>query len=459
MQLKKILQKKIIILGFGREGLSTFKFLRSLNKKKEIIIADKKNLSDFKKTIPKKILKDKNVEFFLGEKYLSCLKSGEVIIKSPGISVFKIKEIKKAKKNGAIITSGVNLFFEKTRGKIIGITGTKGKSTTASLIYSILKKAKFKVYLCGNIGNPVLDYLKYDDKNTYFIIELSSYQLEDLEKSPEIAVFTSFFPDHLDYHGSLKKYFEAKTNIFSPKTKIVYNAKFKKIKNFLKKYKKNILYPCNNKTNRISKDNYLAINNKKIFSFDSMKLKGRHNKENILAAVMVAKILKVNSKIIKKTVLNFHGLPHRLEDIGKFKKIYFYDDSASVTPESTREAIITLKNKNIGTIILGGLDRGYNFGMLARTILEAKIKNIIFFPDSDKNIWGSLKKSYLKFNKKYSLPEKKSVKNMQDCVQQCFRVTSPEEICLLSPASPSYLSFQNFEDRGNQFKEEIKKYF
>ncbi|MEA2088658.1 MAG: UDP-N-acetylmuramoyl-L-alanine--D-glutamate ligase, partial [Patescibacteria group bacterium] len=455
MELKKIMQKKIVILGFGLEGLSVLKFLRSLDKEKQIIVADKKNFTDFKKSIPKIILKDKNIQFCLGKNYLDCLKSAEVIIKSPGINVAKIKEIQKAKKAGSIITSATNLFLENIKGKVIGITGTKGKSTTASLIYDILKKAKFKTYLCGNIGNPVFDYLKRDSKDSYFVIELSSYQLEDLKKAPYISIFTSFFPDHLDYHGDLEKYFKAKTNIFSRKTKAVYNAKFKKIKNFLEKNKKNILYPYNNKTNYISKDNYLTLNSKKIFSLNSLKLKGAHNKENILAAAIIAKILKIDAKIIKKAVLNFKALEHRLENIGKFKKICFYNDSASVTPESTIEAIKTLGRGNIDTIILGGLDRGYNFDGLVKNILKAEIKNIIFFKNSDKNIWKSLKKIYQKSDKKCSLPEKKQIKNMNDCVQQCFKITSPEKICLLSPASPSYLSFKNFKDRGDQFKKEV----
>lgn len=458
MGLKKILRKKIVILGFGLEGQSAFKFLRILDKKMQIIICDKKNASDFKKTAPKTVLEDKNTKFYLGKNYLDCLKTAEAIIKSPGISILKTKEIQKAQKSGTILTSTTNLFFENIKGKIIGVTGTKGKSTTASLIYNILKNAKFKIYLCGNIGNPALNYLKYDSKNTYFIMELSSYQLEDLKQSPDIAVFTSFFTDHLDYHGSLEKYFKAKTNILLPKTKAVYNFKSEKIKKFLKKDKKNIFYPYNNKTNYISKNNFLMLNNKKIFSLDSLKLKGAHNKENILAATKVALILKVNPEIIKKSILDFKGLEHRLENIGKFKKISFYNDSASVTPESTIQAIKALGNKNIGTIILGGLDRGYNFDKLAKIILKAEIKNIIFFKNSDKNIWKSLKKIYLKSNKKYLLPKQTKVKNMRDCVQQCFKITSQKKICLLSPASPSYLSFKNFKDRGNQFKAEIKKF-
>ena len=445
--IKKIDDKKLVILGLGVEGQSVLRFMRGIDREKKITIADSRKLSEFDSKTQRLLKKDKNFKLCFGKKYLDCLKNAEIIVKSPGISIQNTKEIQQAQKNGAVVTSAVNLFLEQARGPVIGITGTKGKSTTSSLIYKILKTAGKKVYFGGNIGKPILDLLKYDSKNTYFIVELSSYQLENISKKPEIVLITSFFKDHLDYHGGVEKYFQAKMNIIGSKNKVIYNANFKVISDFLNQSNNKNIYSYNNDKNYI-KNGFIFVKNAKILPVSSIKIPGQHNQENVLAACVVTKDLKINSKTIERAVKGFKSLEHRMQKLGKFKNIVFYNDSASVTPESTIEAIKALKN--INTIILGGLDRGYDFKRLAQVILESKIKNVALFPNSDKALWSSLEKVCAK-NKKYSLPKKKKFSNMKDCVKWCFEITEPGSICLLSPASPSYLSFKNFKDRGEQY--------
>ncbi|MCX6723542.1 MAG: UDP-N-acetylmuramoyl-L-alanine--D-glutamate ligase, partial [Candidatus Staskawiczbacteria bacterium] len=328
-------------------------------------------------------------------------------------------------------TTATNIFFSKIKelgNKTIGITGSKGKSTTTSLIYSILKEAGKNVTILGNIGNPMLEVLSRPiNPDEIFVLELSSYQLDDIEYSPDIAVVTNLFPEHMDYHKGTKNYYDAKKNIIKFQNKnnvFVYNEKNKKLKNWLKDVK--------SKTIPFSNKNYLdGIN---------LPLIGEHNKENTLAAVAVVKELGISDKIIKSAIEKFKPLPHRLEFVGEFKNIKFYDDAISTTPESTIMAIKALKN--VDTIFLGGEDRGYNFLQLGKTIKKYKIKNIVLFPDSGKKI----KIMGLNFLK---------TKNMEDAVKFAYKYTTPGKICLLSCASPSYSLWKNFEEKGDQFKKFI----
>ena len=296
--------KKILILGFGREGRDTFKFLRKLFPKKKIGIADQKF--------------DKN--------YLKKLDGYDVIIKTPGIP-FKI--LPKAVLGK--ITTQTEIFFENPPGTIIGVTGTKGKSTTASFIYQTLKKAGLKAYLIGNIGQPVLSFLKKADSQSVFVYELSAHQLFHLKKSPHIAVLLNIYPEHLDYYRSFKEYAQAKANI----------TKFQTEKDWLIY---NIQDPLVKKISRKSKAQKIPI-------------RGKYYELDMAAAKAVAKIFKIPE--LKK----FKFLPHRLEFVGKFKSISFYNDSLSTIPETTMEALDFLGEK-VQTLILGGFDRGLNFKKL-----------------------------------------------------------------------------------------------
>jgi UDP-N-acetylmuramoylalanine--D-glutamate ligase len=451
MKINLLMKQPIItILGFGLEGQAAYDFIRKIDRPKKIKILERKELDNFELKWQSELKRDRNIELHFGLDYLSYLSARDLIIKSPGINP-RIPEISRAKRKGAKLTALVNIFLDNIRGKSIGVTGSKGKSTTSSLIYSLLKAGGKKVYLCGNIGRPVIDYLKYDSPETIFVLELSSYQLEDTSRPPDVGVWVSFFSDHLNYHENLKAYFKAKTKISDWRTILVYNKKFKKIDNFYRKnkfYKQAITY--NDHLNFI-KDDFLFLNNKRRFSLDQIKLLGEHNKENILAATITAELFGIKNNIIQSAIENFSNLEHRLEKVGKVKGIIFYNDSASVTPDSTIEAIKALGQENIDTVILGGQNRDYNFDRLVKLISESQIRNIAFFPDSDRVIFQTIKKMGLV--KRYNI---KHFNKMDDCVQWCFQITAKDKICLLSPGSPSYLSFKNFCERGDLFKKFIK---
>jgi UDP-N-acetylmuramoylalanine--D-glutamate ligase len=332
MKLNDLRDKKVLILGFGQEGRDNFKFLRKLFPKKVLGIADKSE----------KIKRpDKNVRLYLGKNYLKAIKKYDIVLKSPGIP-FKI--LPKSALN-KIITQ-TEIFFENCPGKIIGVTGTKGKSTTASMIYQILKRGGIKVHLVGNIGKPVLLSLLRAKKNDVFVYELSSHQLYHLKKSPQIAVFLNIYPEHLDYYRNFKEYAQAKLNIARYQTKkdyFIYNSKIK--------------------------SQFPGITSLGKFKGRKIPIKGEYYQLNKEVAKAVAKIFKIPPKVISKTIKEFKPLPHRLELVGTFRGITFYNDALATIPEATIQAIEALGSR-VETIILGGFERNVDFKNLTKKVFE-----------------------------------------------------------------------------------------
>ena len=481
MELKDLKNKRILILGFGREGVDSFKFLRKLFPKKILGVADrnkkiknpyKAEPSGFrqKSKIKNLIRNDKKIKWHLGENYLQAIKNYDMVIKSPGIPIY-FPEIKKAYQKGKI-TSQTEIFFDNCPGKIVGVTGTKGKSTTASLIYQILKTAGLKAHLVGNIGKPVLNLLFSATPNDIYVYELSSHQLFNLKPAcpayrtgrrqagnrPHIAVLLNIYPEHLDYYKNLKEYANAKVNVTLHQKKddyLIYNSQNKIVRQIVKKSKA--------KKIPISKKPYL---------------------QNIEAAKAIAKIFKISEKVVERAIKKFKPLPHRLELVGTFKGITFYNDALATIPEATIAALDTLGD-GVETIFLGGFDRGISFRNLAKRILKSKIKNLILFPTTGEKIWReiiSLKrlqpthhppafggplnpfKAFLvQRAKRTSFSSSTSpccsgAQYMKDAVKLTYQYTKKGKICLLSCASPSFSIFKDYKEKGNLFKRYVKRY-
>lgn len=437
MKLEELKDKKILILGLGKEGIDTLKFLRKLLPDKVLGVADAKKDLRF---MIYDLRKDKRIRFHLGENYLGALKNYDVIIKSPGVPIH-FPEVERSLKEGKI-TSQTEIFFENCPGEIIGITGTKGKSTTTSLIYGILREGGLKAHLVGNIGKPVLSLLSKSTPKDIYVYELSSHQLQNLKQSPNVAVFLNLFPEHLDYYKDFNEYLRAKKNIARYQRKedyFVFNPKDKNVR----------------ATAKISRGKKLPIDVsgvKKIISQKEIPLKGDFYLENIAAAIEVARIFRIPQEKIKKAIKNFKPLSHRLEFVGTFKGITFYNDSLSTIPETTIAALNSL-GKKVQTLFLGGFDRGLSFKKLAQKILKNKIRTLILFPTTGEKIWRETINLKKENNLKAFL-----VSNMRDAVKLALKYTKRGEICLLSPASPSFGLFKNYKERGNLFKKYVRLY-
>jgi len=407
MKLAELKDKKILILGFGREGQDTFFFLHKLFPQKVLGIADAKEKIVFKF--------DQKIVFYLGKRYLNALKDYDVIIKAPGIPLKNIPAVFHKK-----ITSQTEIFFDNCPGQIVGITGTKGKSTTTSLIYQILKKGGLKVYLVGNIGEPVLSYLLKAKKEDVFVYELSAHQLFTLKRSPHIAVLLNIYPEHLDYYRSFKEYAQAKANI----------TKYQTTKDY---FIFNSQDPLVRKIAKTSKAKKIAI-------------KGEYYELDRAAAETVGRIFKIPAKTVAKALKEFKPLAHRLEYVGKFRGIEFYNDSLSTIPETCIAALDFFGDK-VGTLILGGFDRGLNFDKLAQRILKSKVKTLILFPTTGQRIWQTLKTKKI---------QGFFVKDMKTAVGLAYANTDKGKICLMSPASPSFGIFKDYAQRGDLFKKFVK---
>ena len=415
-EFKLIGMKTVLLLGYGKEGKATHAFLKKKFPKLKVGMADQKDgiVSLTRRSFGSSPSVSKN--------YLKKQDDFDLVIKTPGISKRFVTRP---------YTTASNLFFAGigVRGNtVVGVTGSKGKSTTASLIAHLLKVGGKKVSLLGNIGKPMLSaLLKPTVKGEIFVLELSSYQLEDLEFSPNIAVVTNLFPEHMDYHGGEKNYYEAKKNIFRHQGKddlLVFNDKNKILKAWAKEA-----------TNAVAFVKALPVK--------ELPLIGEHNEDNVRAAVTVAQLLGVKESAIKKGVLSFKALPHRLEKVGTFKEVTFYDDAISTTPESTIMALKALKNTD--TIFLGGEDRGYKFAELEKTLRKMKVRNVVLFPDTGERM--------LKSNKGFKILRTRS---MKEAVKFAFEMTKPGKVALLSCASPSYSLWENFEEKGDEFQKWIR---
>lgn len=416
MRLADLKNKSILILGFGREGKATLEFLKKHLVGEEIGIADKND----------------------GENYLEKLNDYDVIIKSPGIPYFA--EIKKAQDTGKVVTSATQIFFDNFKGTVIGVTGTKGKSTTASLIYEILKSSKSNVYLIGNIGTPALGLLDILDEESIVVYELSSFQLENLKNSPHIAVMTNIYPEHLDHHGDFQAYMKAKSNITQYQTEedyLIYNEDIPELKLIANKSKaQKLTYSIK------GKDAVMDLLGRE------SSLLGEFNLLNAMPAILIGRLFKIPEEKIKQALINFKPLPHRLEFVADAHGIKFYNDSLSTIPQATIAALSAL-GADVETLIVGGFDRGIDYSVLGPIIASSNIKNLILFPETGAKIWQEVQE----VNR--SNLQKFDVGNMEDAVEMAFKVTKPGKICLLSPASSSFNMFKDYADRGNQFKKYI----
>ena len=468
--MKRVEGKKVALLGFGIENISVAKFL--LKHKIDFQILDKAP-SEKLTGDGQELIKSKDLKVKTGDDYMFGLGKFDLIIRSPGIP-YLTAEIQAAKSSGSEITSSTKLFLDWCPAEVIGVTGTNGKGTTASLIFEILKKSqksrskadpplaekvksqKSQVYLVGNIGTASFDIIEKVEPDDLVVFELSSFQIQDLDRSPDVTVVVNLTDDHLDYHQTLEEYRATKQTVLKNQNKnnsAVLNKDYPecyKLKRFgeAKKYFFSSKEKAKGAYVTDGGDVILTIDGEeKICSQDEIKLLGRHNLENIAAAAIVGKIFNIPIEEIHQTVINFQGLEHRLEFVREIDGIKFYNDSFSTNPTPTIAAINSFREPI--TIILGGSKKGADFQKLAKKIKASTVKNVILIGIEGRRIRKILEKENI---------EAKIIdgsKDIKEIVRKAYEVATGSGVVLFSPACASFDMFENYKDRGEKFKNAV----
>ncbi len=462
MTVNDLNRKSILILGFGIEGQATYDFLRDTWPSKRLSIADQRTPEEFSDELIRKLARDPAVTLNLGPGYLDSLdpENCDVIVKTPGIPA-SMEQIEKARKAGCALTSHSQIFLSNyPHDKIIGVTGTKGKSTTTSLIYQMLTRAGLMAELAGNIGLPPLARMTHVSKETYFVHEFSSHQLAEIESSPHIAVLLNIVPEHLDYYSSFAEYISAKENITRFQQSgdfLIFNADYP-IPSEIAQGTRAALIPFSTKT-QVTSGCYLqgetvvwstSGHDEHVLAIGDIPLAGRFNVQNVMAAVAAAALCAVPSGTIRDAVKEFRTLPHRLERVGSYNGVTFYDDSIATVPDATLAALEAL-GPDVQTLILGGHERNQDFTELGAR-LPPNIRTVILFPSTGQRIWKSIEIH----SRNKPLPEAFFVDTMEAAVKIAYTRTEQARICLLSPASPSFGIFRNYRERGESYRSFIE---
>ena len=450
-----IKNKKVAIIGLGVSNLPLIDYLYNLGS--NIVLFNNKPIGD---DILDKIYKYK-LEFYFGENYLSKLKGFDVIFRSPSCRP-DIPEIQEEVERGAVLTSEIELVMALNPGKTIAVTGSDGKTTTTSLIYEILKQDNQKCYLGGNIGTPLFTRIKEFSPQDYVVLELSSFQLMTMEKSPDIAVITNVTPNHLDIHKSYDEYIQAKANIFKYQSEndiLVLNNDNQITKDFAKVangkvrffsskekldngfiYNDGVIKECDNGLRR------------HILNTKDVKLRGIHNYENICAAIAATKDI-VSYDVQVRAITNFAGVEHRLEFVKEINGAKWYNDSIGSSPTRTISGLKSFDEDIV--LIAGGYDKHLDYTPIAKPIID-KVTNLILLGQTADKIYNAVK-SQLEFSdKKLDIYK---VETLEDAVNKAKEVSKSGDVVLFSPASASFDMFKNFDERGKKFKQLVIKLY
>lgn len=399
--------KRILIWGYGREGKASESYIKNYCEAKSVDVFEGK-IHDFDE-----------------DEY-------DIIIKSPGIVMQDYEPLRKNK-----YTSQTELFLNQYRDRIIGITGTKGKSTTSSMLAHVLEKCTDRpVILLGNIGLPCMDYCEQITDDTIIVFELSCHQMKHTKVSPHVAVFLNLYEDHLDYYHSMDAYFKAKSHITTYQEEGDYFYKGENVPEIDTKAKTTI----------VTVDEVKDI---------PLKVFGEHNQLNATFVRHIAKeVYGCDDDAITTALGSFEGLPHRLQHIGNYAGIDWYDDSISTIPEAAVSALRSIPG--VKTILIGGLDRGIDYDILVDYMAEHEEFNYVCMYESGKRVHDEFLYKYPQHRNSGAHRCPIYVTNLEMAVKKAAEITLPGEGCVLSPAAASYGYFKNFEDRGDRFAEMVK---
>jgi UDP-N-acetylmuramoylalanine--D-glutamate ligase len=440
--ISQLAEHRVGIFGAGAEGRSTWEALARLGAPPPLVFADREPPPG---TVPE------GLRTVAGDRMPGALGEIEVLIRSPGIRLTH-PLLAAASSRGIAVTTTTQLFLREARAAglpIIGITGSKGKSTTSTLAWLLLREAGRPALLAGNIGTPCLDVLdEVLARGAASVLELSSYQCADLDLGPTVAVVLSLFPEHMDWHGGTEAYFAAKLQVTRsqlPGDLTLYSAADPEISSRLP------LGPARHQAFQAAsglryEDGWFWNGDTRLFDDREVRLRGRHNRINAVAALAATRALGTTPEHLASVLSSFAGLPHRLEPLGTHAGIRWVNDSISTAPQATVAALEAFAGE-VDTLIAGGSDRGFDFGVLAQALAGSSVRTVITLPPG-----GAALAAAIRARCPPGRPEVQSAADLPAAVAQAAAITAPGRICLLSPGSPSYGAFRNFEERGERFR-------
>lgn len=442
--------KNITVIGIGISNLPLIKYLVSLGA--NVTACDRRSAEDLGENYTE--LENLGVKFNLGDGYLNNL-SGDMIFKTPGMR-YDVPELLKAKENGSIVTSEMEVFFEVCPSHIIAVTGSDGKTTTTTLIHKMMTDAGYKTWLGGNIGNPLLTDTEKMKENDWVILELSSFQLHTMRKSPEIAVITNISPNHLDMHKDYKEYIDAKKNIMLYQNEgdtLIVNADNQVTADIGKSANGAVKYFSRNGMADVYLDrNIIKRGIVEILNIKDIKIPGMHNVENYMAAIAAVSGL-VSKEVIVNVAKTFGGVEHRIELVRTLDGVKYYNSSIDSSPNRTINTLRVFPNKVI--MIAGGKDKGIPYDEIGPALAE-HVKVLILIGATSDKIQEALDAEINKTGNGKDIEVIRAT-SYENAVNTARSKAHDGDVVLLSPASTSFDMFRNFEERGNLFKKIVNE--
>lgn len=442
--------KNITVIGIGISNLPLIKYLVSLGA--NVTACDRRSAEDLGENYTE--LEKLGVKFNLGDGYLNNL-LGDMIFKTPGMR-YDVPELLKAKENGSIVTSEMEVFFEVCPSHIIAVTGSDGKTTTTTLIHKMMTDAGYKTWLGGNIGNPLLTDTEKMKENDWVILELSSFQLHTMRKSPEIAVITNISPNHLDMHKDYKEYIDAKKNIMLYQNEgdtLIVNADNQVTADIGKSASGAVKYFSRNGMADVYLDgNIIKRGIVEILNIKDIKIPGMHNVENYMAAIAAVSGL-VSKDVIVNVAKTFGGVEHRIELVRTLDGVKYYNSSIDSSPNRTINTLRVFPNKVI--MIAGGKDKGIPYDEIGPALAE-HVKVLILIGATSDKIQEALDAEINKTGNGKDIEVIRAT-SYEDAVNTARSKAHAGDVVLLSPASTSFDMFRNFEERGNLFKKIVNE--
>lgn len=434
MRIADLAHKDSVIYGFGREGQSVLAAIRARLPQARLSIVNDTPLEQAPQ-----------VPVYSGDAVAAALQRAEVIIKSPGISWYR-PELQAARERGALVTSATRLWFaEHPQVRALCITGTKGKSTTSSLCAHVLRGLGYRVALAGNIGAPLFS-LPENKAADYYVVELSSYQTTDFDAEVEAALLLNLYPEHLDWHGSVARYFADKLNLLHHARRVLCNAEDANTQAYANDFPQALWF--NRRDGLHVRDGGMYQGEQCLLAAADAPLQGRHNLLNICAALALLETQNIAPQRALSALAGFQALPHRLHLLGERDGLRYVDDSISTTPQSARAAVEAFPGQPL-TLLLGGHERGLDWTEMLHYIAQhSQIGAVLTLPANGARIAAELR-AVLAANGRHLAVEE--ARDVAAAVQRARQLTPPGGLVLLSPGAPSYGQFNNFQERGRAF--------